>query len=87
MFALILRIHHEQAVWKPRASSIPSYAQEVAYDAQIMRNCEAAESRQRETFKVAKNTDAKIQQLALSESLRDTGEYTSHRRDPTARAP
>lgn len=61
------------------ATSMQTYSQNVSAYARTMRTREAEESKQRESFEIAKRTDSRIQRLALSESLRDSCVYVEHR--------
>ena len=68
-----------QAMWRPPAQHPKTHLRTVSEFGGIMARSEAAESTYRDTFKVAKNTDARIQQLAIAETLRDTNDFLSQR--------
>ena len=68
-----------QATWRPPAQHPKTHLRTVSEFGGIMARSEAEESTYRDTFKVAKNTDARIQQLAIAETLRDTSEFLSQR--------
>ena len=75
-----------QATWRPSATSMQTYSQNVSAYARAMREREAEESRQRESFGVAKRADSRIQRLVLSESLRETAVYVEHRANKIGKA-
>ena len=75
-----------QRTWQPPPTTIQSYSQSVSACARAFREAEPEESRQRESLQVAKQTDAKIQKLALTQSLRETSEYMTHHANKLGRA-
>ncbi len=66
-----------QSVWKPPATNLQTFSQNVAEYAGVMQRSESEEGRRRQNLQLAMATDAKIQKLALSESLRDTDIFMS----------